>query len=35
MLPHWWIDAGTHESLAEARRMICGERKTDNGEANE
>jgi len=25
MLEHWWIDAGTHESLAEARRMICRE----------
>lgn len=22
MLEHWWIDAGTHESLAEAKRMI-------------
>jgi glucose-1-phosphate thymidylyltransferase len=25
MLEHWWIDAGTHESLAQARRMICRE----------
>jgi len=25
MLEHWWIDAGTHESLAEAKRMICPE----------
>jgi glucose-1-phosphate thymidylyltransferase len=25
MLEHWWTDAGTHESLAEARRMICNE----------
>lgn len=25
MLEHWWIDAGTHESLTEARRMICRE----------
>jgi len=25
MLEHWWIDAGTHESLAEAKRAICGE----------
>lgn len=25
MLEHWWIDAGTHESLAEARRVICRE----------
>ncbi|MFH1700831.1 MAG: sugar phosphate nucleotidyltransferase [Candidatus Zixiibacteriota bacterium] len=25
MLKDWWIDAGTHESLAEARNKICGE----------
>jgi glucose-1-phosphate thymidylyltransferase len=25
MLDHWWIDAGTHESLAEAKRVICRE----------
>jgi glucose-1-phosphate thymidylyltransferase len=29
MLEHWWIDAGTHESLAEARRMICHEGETE------
>lgn len=25
MLPYWWVDAGTHESLARAKRLICGE----------
>jgi len=30
MLEHWWIDAGTHESLAEAKRMIC-----DDGDKSE
>jgi len=25
ILDHWWIDAGTHESLAEAKKMICRE----------
>ena len=24
MIEHWWIDAGTHESLDEAKRQICG-----------
>ncbi len=24
MLPYWWIDAGTHESLARARKLIEG-----------
>jgi glucose-1-phosphate thymidylyltransferase len=24
MLEHWWIDAGTHESLAQAREIIAG-----------
>lgn len=34
MLEHWWIDAGTHESLAEARRMICrDDEKEDEGDA--
>jgi glucose-1-phosphate thymidylyltransferase len=32
MLEHWWIDAGTHESLAEARRMICREGEEVEGE---
>jgi glucose-1-phosphate thymidylyltransferase len=31
MLDSWWIDAGTHESLAEAKRMICREGE-DEGE---
>lgn len=31
MLEHWWIDAGTHESLAEARRMICREGEAVGG----
>lgn len=35
MLEHWWIDAGTHESLAEAKRQICGEARyeTEDEEA--
>lgn len=35
MLEHWWIDAGTHESLADAKRMICreGEDKEEDGQA--
>jgi len=32
MLEHWWIDAGTHESLAQARRMICHEGDEVQGE---
>jgi glucose-1-phosphate thymidylyltransferase len=32
MLEHWWIDAGTHESLAEAKRMICREGEEVEGE---
>lgn len=32
MLEHWWIDAGTHESLAEAKRMICRDGETGEEE---
>jgi glucose-1-phosphate thymidylyltransferase len=35
MLEHWWIDAGTHESLAEAKRMICQEGQTEEEETGE
>jgi glucose-1-phosphate thymidylyltransferase len=33
MLEHWWIDAGTHESLAEAKKMICRESEVEQEES--
>ncbi|MEE9442549.1 MAG: sugar phosphate nucleotidyltransferase [candidate division Zixibacteria bacterium] len=35
MLKDWWIDAGTHESLAEVRSRICGEDIEEEVESKE
>jgi glucose-1-phosphate thymidylyltransferase len=33
MLEHWWIDAGTHDSLALVKRLISGENIEENQDA--
>lgn len=31
MLECWWVDAGTHKSLARAKRLLCGSKPLEGG----
>ena len=31
MLECWWVDAGTHKSLARAKRLLCGAKSSEGG----